>query len=63
MCLGTWLLGKKCLLTGLLDLDMREELQVLSLEDGSRRTVMKADIKHLASLEQISWRQNPRPYS
>ena len=60
---GDMAFRKKCLLTELLDLDMREELQVLSLEDGSRRTVMKADIEHLASLEQISWRQNPRPYS
>jgi len=55
---------KKCLLTELLELDMREKLQVLSLEDRSRRTVTKADIKHLASLEEISWMQkNPRPFS
>ena len=49
---------KKCLLTELLELDMREKLQVLSLEDRSRRIVIKAaDIEHLASLEEISWRQ------
>ena len=60
---GDMAFRKKCLLTELLDLDMREVLQVLSLEDGSRRTMIKADIEHLASLEQISWRQNPRPYS
>ena len=36
---------------------MREELQVLSLEYRSRRIVIKTGIKHLASLEEISWRQ------
>ena len=51
---------KKCLLTELLELDMREELQILSLEDRSRRTTIKADIKHLASLEEISWRQKSK---
>ena len=55
---------KKCSLTELLELDMREKLQVLSLEDRSRSTVIKIDIEHLASLEEISWRQkNPRPFS
>ena len=51
---------KKCLLTELLELDMREKLQVLSLEDRSRRTTIKVDIKHLASLEEISWRQKSK---
>ena len=51
---------KKCLLTKLLDLDMREELHVLSLEDRSRRIVIKADIEHLASLEEISWRKKSK---
>ena len=51
---------KKCLLTELLELDMREKLQVLSLEDRSRRIVIKADIEHLASLEEISWRQKSK---
>ena len=51
---------KKCLLTKLLELDMREELQVLSLEDRSRRTVVKVDIEHLASLEEISRSQKSK---
>ena len=51
---------KKCLLTEFLELDMREELQVLSLENRSRRTMIKADIEHLASLEEISWRQKSK---
>ena len=51
---------KKCLLRGLLDLDMKEGLQVLSQEDKTRRTVIKADIMHLASLEEISWRQKSK---
>ena len=37
---------------------MREELQVLSLEDRYRRIVIKTDIEHLASLEEISWEAN-----
>ena len=51
---------KKCLLTEFLEIDMREELQVLSLENRSRRTMIKADIEHLASLEEISWRQKSK---
>ena len=51
---------KKCLLTELLELDMREKLQVLSLVDRSRRTVIRADIEHLASLDEISWRQKSK---
>ena len=50
----------KCLLTELLELDMREKLQVLSLVDRSRRTVIRADMEHLASLEEISWRQKSK---
>ena len=50
----------KCLLTELLELDMREKLQVLSLVDRSRRTVIRADIEHLASLDEISWRQKSK---
>ena len=57
---GDMAFRKKCLLTELLDLDMREELQVLSLENRSRRTMIKADIEHLASLEEISWRQKSK---
>ena len=33
---------------------------VLSLEDRSRRTVIKANIEHLTSLEEIFWRQKSK---
>lgn len=51
---------KKSLLTELLDIDMREEMQVLTLEDRARRLVVKSDIDYLTSLEEISWRQKSK---
>ena len=53
----TWLLGKKKLLTELMGLDAREELLGLSGEDQLRCIQLKGDIEQLASLEEISWRQ------
>ena len=51
---------KKSLLTKLLDIDMREKMQVLTQEDKARRLVVKSDIDFLASLEEISWRQKSK---
>ncbi|XP_050263997.1 uncharacterized protein LOC126708238 [Quercus robur] len=51
---------KKCLLSDLLGLDAREDLSGLSHEDQTRRTQIKGEIAHLASLEEISWRQKSR---
>ncbi|KAL4632523.1 hypothetical protein ACB092_04G057200 [Castanea dentata] len=51
---------KKCLLSKLLDLDLREGMQSLSLADSARRSEIKADIEYLASLEEISWRQKSK---
>ena len=51
---------KKCLLSELLGLDARENLSGLSHEDLTRRTQIKGEIAHLASLEEISWRQKSR---
>ena len=48
------ILEKKCLLSELLDLDMREGMQVLSTADKARKIEIKAEIKFLASLEEIS---------
>ena len=48
---------KKNLLTELMGLDAREESVGLSNEDRIRRIQLKGDIEHLASLEEISWRQ------
>ena len=48
---------KKCLLSELLGLDAREDLLGLSLEDQTLCTQIKGEIAHLASLEEISWRQ------
>ena len=48
---------KKNLLTELMSLDAREELVGLSNENRIRRIQLKGDIEHLASLEEISWRQ------
>ena len=45
---------KKCLLSELLDLDMREGMQVLSTTDKTRKIEIKAEIEFLASLEEIS---------
>ena len=49
MFLRMCLLGKKCLLTELLDLDVKEGMQLLSQEDRDRRVVVKSDIDFLAS--------------
>ena len=49
MFLRMCLLGKKCLLTKLLDLDVKEGMQLLSQEDRDRRVVVKSDIDFLAS--------------
>ena len=51
---------KKCLLAKLLDLDLREGMQSLSLADSARRVEIKADIEYLAPLEDISWRQKSK---
>ena len=51
---------KKCLLSELLDLDMREGMQVLSTADKARKIDIKAEIEFLASLEEISWSQKSR---
>ena len=48
---------KKNLLTELMGLDAREESVGLSNEDRIRRIQLKGDIEHLASLEEIFWRQ------
>ena len=56
MFLGMCLLGKKCLLSELLDLDLREGMQSMSPTDSVGRSDIKADFEYLASLEEISWR-------
>jgi len=48
---------KKCLLSELLGLDAKEDLSGLSQEDQTCRIQIKGEIAHLASLEEISWRQ------
>ena len=48
---------KKCLLSELLGLDAREDMLGLLQEEQSRHILIKGDIAHLASLEEISWRQ------
>ena len=48
---------KKNLLTELMSLDAREELVGLLNENQIRHIQLKGDIEHLASLEEISWRQ------
>ena len=53
---------KKCLLFELLGLDAREDLSGLSQEEQSCRIHIKGEIAHLASLEEISWRQSPGFY-
>lgn len=45
---------KKCLMTELLDIDMKKGMQVLIQVDRDRRVVVKSDIDLLASLEEIS---------
>ena len=47
----------KCFLSELLGLDAREDLSGLSQEDQTHRIQIKGKIAHLASLEEISWRQ------
>ena len=51
---------KKCLLFELLGLDAREDLLGLSQEDQTRRSQIKSEVAHLASLEEIPWRQKSR---
>ena len=51
---------KKCLLSELLGLDAKEDLSGLFQEDQTRRIQIKGEIAHLASLEEISWRQKSR---
>ena len=51
---------KKSLLTELLNIDKREEMQVMTPEDRARWLVVKSDINYLASLEEISWRQKSK---
>ena len=58
--LGDLVFRKKCLLSKLLGLDAREDLSGLSHEDQTRRTQIKGEIAHLASLEEIPWRQKSR---
>ena len=41
----------------MLGLDSREDLYGLSIEDQTRHIQIKGEIAHLASLEEISWRQ------
>lgn len=48
---------KKCLLSELLGLDAKEDLSGLSQEDQTHRIQIKGEIAHLASSEEISWRQ------
>ena len=54
MFLGMCILEKKCLLSELLDLDMRKGMQVMTTADKARKIEIKAEIKSLASLEEIS---------
>ena len=51
---------KKCLLSDLLGLDAKEDLLGLSQEEQTRRIQIKGEIAHLASWEEISWRQKSR---
>ena len=51
---------KKCLLSELLGLDAREDLSGPSQEDQTHCSQIKGEIAHLASLEEISWRQKSR---
>ena len=57
---GDLALRKKILLTELMGLDAREELLGLSGEDQLCHIQLKGEIKQLASLEEISWRQKSR---
>ena len=57
---GDVVFKKKYLQSELLDLDLREGMQTLSPADSARRVEIKTDIEHLASLEEISWRQKSK---
>ena len=46
----------------LLGLDAREALLGLSHKEQTRHTHIKGDIAHLASLEEISWRQKSQVF-
>lgn len=54
---GDLVFGKKCLLSELMGLDAREDFLGLMHEEHTCRTLIKGDIAHLASLEEIFWRQ------
>ena len=58
--LGIWPLGRNVFLSKLLGLDAREDLFGLSQEDQTCRIQIRGEIAHLASLEEISWRQKSR---
>ena len=51
---------KKCLLTELMGLDAKEDLQGLSNEEDSHRSQVKRDIAALATLEETFLRQKSR---
>ena len=53
MFLGMCILEKNVCCLELLDLDMREGLQVLTTADKARKIEIKAKIESLASLEEI----------
>ena len=57
---GNLAFRKKCLLSELLGLDAREDLSGLSQDNQTRHIQIKGKIAHLASLEEISWRQKSR---
>ena len=57
---GDLVFRKKNLLTELKGLDAREELVGLLNDEQIRQIQLKGDIKQLASLEEISWRQKFR---
>ena len=54
---------KKCLLSELLDLDMREEMQVLTTADKARKIKIKAKIESLASWRRFLGCRNQGLYS
>ena len=54
MFLGMCILEKNVCCLELLDLDMREGLQVLTTADKARKIEIKAKIESLVSLEEIS---------
>lgn len=58
--LGDLAFRKNSLLSELLGLDAIEEVLGLSNEEQTRRLQIRGDIEHLASLEEIFWRQKSR---